>query len=120
MTAVANYPSVSNHTVEFTPNRYSVLYTLKGQHQHVPCSSEEEAQHVLGLLITDGNRNPIGIYDSKADVFDWEIVGAYFHSQCDAEEQQLRENEVLNITRALRRRDASWMPGLMRKPGLFA
>jgi hypothetical protein len=66
---------------EFTTNRYSVLYTLKGQYQHVGCSSEEEAQYVLGTLMTDGNRIPIGIYDSKTDTFEWEIIGQYFHAQ---------------------------------------
>ncbi|KAA6440195.1 hypothetical protein FEM33_06205 [Dyadobacter flavalbus] len=104
----------------FSKNRYSVLYTLKGQYQHVGCSSQEEAQHVLGMLMTDGNRIPVGIYDSGTDTFEWEIIGQYFHSQDPISDQQERLHEILTISRALRRRDASWQPGHLQKPGFFA
>ncbi|GGC03863.1 hypothetical protein [Dyadobacter sediminis] len=105
---------------EFSKNRYSVLYTLKGQYQHVGCSSQEEAQHVLGMLMTDGNRIPVGIYDSQTDSFEWEIIGQYFHSQDPISDQQERLQEILTISRALRRRDASWQPGFMQTPSFFA
>ena len=104
----------------FTKNRYSVLYTLKGQYQHVGCSSEEEAQHVLGMLMTDGNRIPVGIYDSATDSFEWEIIGQYFHSQDPISAQQERLHEVLTISRSLRRRDSSWQPGHLQTPSFFA
>ena len=105
---------------ESSANRYSVLYTLKGQYQHVGCSSEEEAQYVLGMLMTDGNRIPVGIYDSNTDSFEWEIIGQYFHSQDSMNDQQERLHEVLTISRTLRRRDASWQPGYLQKPSFFA
>ena len=105
---------------EFSKNRYSVLYTLKGRYQHVGCSSEEDAQHVLGTLMTDGNRIPVGIYDSKTDSFEWEIIGQYFHSRHPVMDQQERLHEILTISRALRRRDASWQPGHLQKPSFFA
>jgi hypothetical protein len=100
----------NNQSQEFTKNRYSVLYTLKGQYQHVGCSSQEEAQYVLGTLMTDGNRIPIGIYDSKTDTFEFEIIGQYFHAQDPATDQQARLHEILTVSRALRRRDGSWQP----------
>lgn len=105
---------------EFAPNRYSVLYTLKGQYQHVGCSSEEEAQHVLGTLMTDGNRIPIGIYDSKTDSFEWEIIGQYFHSQDLMSDAEERLQEALTVSRALRRRDSSWQPGFLGRASFFA
>jgi hypothetical protein len=105
---------------EFTKNRYSVLYTLKGQYQHVGCSSEEEAQYVLGTLMTDGNRIPIGIYDSKTDIFEWEIIGQYFHAQDPITDQQERLHEILTVSKVLRRRDSSWHPGVMGRVSFFA
>lgn len=105
---------------ELTKNRYSVLYTLKGQYQHAGCSSEEEAQHVLGMLMTDGNRIPVGIYDSKTDSFEFEIIGQYFHSQDPINDQHARLHEVLTISRSLRRRDSSWQPGHLQTPSFFA
>ncbi|WP_439556108.1 hypothetical protein [Dyadobacter sp.] len=105
---------------ELSKNRYSVLYTLKGQYQHVGCSSQEEAQHVLGTLQTDGHRIPIGIYDSQTDTFEWEIIGQYFHAQDSAAAQQERLHEVLTVARSLRRRDGSWQPGVLGRASFFA
>ncbi|TLV02741.1 hypothetical protein [Dyadobacter luticola] len=105
---------------EFSKNRYSVLYTLKGQYQHVGCSSQEEAQHVLGTLQTDGHRIPIGIYDSQTDTFEWEIIGQYFHSQNLMSDPEGRLEEVLTVSRALRRRDGSWQPGVLGRASFFA
>ena len=109
-----------NQSQEFTKNRYSVLYTLKGQYQHVGCSSQEEAQYVLGTLMTDGNRIPIGIYDSKTDTFEFEIIGQYFHAQDPATDQQQRLHEILTVSKALRRRDGSWQPGVLGRASFFA
>jgi len=105
---------------ESSKNRYSVLYSLKAQYHHVGCSSQEEAQAVLGMLMSDGNRIPVGIYDSKTDQFEWEIIGQYFHSQDPINDQRRRQDEILTISRALRRRDSSWQPGLLQKPSFFA
>ncbi|CAG5067286.1 hypothetical protein DYBT9623_00006 [Dyadobacter sp. CECT 9623] len=105
---------------EFTKNRYSVLYTLKGQYHHVGCSSQEEAQYVLGTQMTDGNRIPIGIYDSKNDTFEFEMIGEYFHSQDPTSAQQERLHEVLTVSRSLRRRDGSWHPEVLGRASFFA
>ena len=107
-------------TGESSKNRYSVIYSLKAQYHHVGCSSQEEAQAVLGMLMSDGNRIPVGIYDSKTDQFEWEIIGQYFHSQDPISDQRRRQDEILIISRALRRRDSSWQPGLLQKPSFFA
>jgi len=105
---------------EFSRNRYSVLYTLSSQYHHIGCSSQAEAQNVLGMLMTDGNRIPVGIYDAETDQFEWEIIGQYFHSQDPISDQRNRLEEVLTISRALRRRDSSWDAGYLQKPSFFA
>lgn len=120
-TSGTNAPKQSkNKNQEVSENRYSVLYTINGQYHHVGCSSQAEAQSALGILMTDGNRIPVGIYDAKTDLFEWEIIGQYFHSQDPISDQRSRLNEVLTISRALRRRDSSWQPGYLQKPGFFA
>jgi hypothetical protein len=105
---------------EVSENRYSVLYTFNGQYHHKGYSSETEAQAGLSMLMTDENRIPIGIYDAKTDSFAWEIIGQYLHSQDPAMEQHSRLEEILTISRALRRRDSSWQPGYLQRPSFFA
>ncbi|MCF2447119.1 hypothetical protein L0657_24405 [Dyadobacter sp. CY345] len=105
---------------EISENRFSVLYKYKSQYHHIGCSSQSQAQSTLGMLMTDGDRIPVGIYDAKTDLFEWEIVGQYFHSQDPISEQSRRLDEVLNIARALRRRDSSWQPGYLQRPSFFA
>jgi|GEM_PF-1718831 len=109
-----------NNDSETSENRYSVIYTRDGHYHHVGCSSQTEAQTVLGLMMTDEDRIPVGIYDSSTDLFEWEMIGQYFHSQDPISEQNSRLAEVLTIARALRRRDSSWQPGYLQRPGLFA
>jgi hypothetical protein len=108
------------HNQEVSKNRYSVLYTLNGQYHHKGYTSETDAQAALSMLMTDGNRIPVGIYDAKTDSFEWEIIGQYLHSKDPVSEQHSRINEVLTIARALRRRDSSWQPGYLQRPGFFA
>ncbi|TDE12108.1 hypothetical protein [Dyadobacter psychrotolerans] len=105
---------------DVSENRFSVLYLLNGHYNHVGCSSQEEAQSVQSTMMTDENRIPIGIYDAKGDTFEWEMIGEYFHSQDSASEQKERLEEVLTMARTLRRRDSSWEPGVLQRPGLFA
>ena len=120
MIQVQKHTKQGKSSQEITKNRYSVLYTLKGQYQHVGCSSEEEAQHVLGSLMTDGNRIPIGIYDAQTESFEWEIIGQYFYSQDLMSNPEERLLEAITISKALRRRDGSWQPGVMGRASFFA
>lgn len=105
---------------DVSENRYSLIYTLNAQYHHIGYSSQEEAQHAMSIMMTDENRIPIGIYDEKTDSFEWEMIGQYFHSQDPIEDQHRRLNEILTVARALRRRDSSWLPGYLQKPGFFA
>lgn len=107
-------------TEEYSENRYSVLYMLNDQYQHVGCPNQEEAQLVQSLMLTDENRVPVGIYDSRTDSFEWEIVGEYLSAQGSGEHQRDLEEAILTIARALRRRDASWHPEYLQRPSFFA
>ena len=109
-----------NADVEFSENRYSVLYLRSDQYHHVGCSTQADAQSVLGRMMTDEDRIPVGIYDQKTDVFEWEIIGQYFHSKDSEADQQERYEHILTIARALRRRDGSWQPGYLQRPSFFA
>ncbi len=104
----------------YSENRYSVIYTLNEQYQHVGCPTQEEAQLVQSLMLTDENRVPVGIYDSRTDSFEWEIVGEYLAARGSDEHQRNREEVILTIARALRRRDASWHPEYLQRPSFFA
>jgi len=115
-----NKTGFSEQNEVVSKNSYSVLYTLNAQYHHVGCSSQEEAQSAMAILMTDANRIPVGIYDSKNDSFEWEMIGQYFHSQDPISDQQERMNEVLTAARVLRRRDSSWQPGYLQRPSFFA
>ncbi len=117
---ITSFDKPNGEDKEYFENRYSVLYTLNGQYQHIGCSSQAEAQSVQGIMMTDGNRIPVGIYDAATDSFEWEMIGQYFHSQDSLTEQHNRLEEVLTVARVLRRRDSSWQPGYLQKPGFFA
>ncbi len=105
---------------KYSQNRYSVLYMLNDQYQHVGCPTQEEAQLVQSLMLTDENRVPVGIYDSRTDSFEWEIVGEYLAAKGSDDHQRDREEAILTIARALRRRDASWHPEYLQRPSFFA
>lgn len=105
---------------EYSANRYSVLYTLNDQYQHVGCPTQEEAQLVQSLMLTDENRVPVGIYDSRTDSFEWEIVGEYLATKGSDDHQRDRHEAILTVARALRRRDASWHPEYLQRPSFFA
>lgn len=90
------------------------------QYQQIGCDTQEEAQLVQGMLLTDGDRIPVGIYDSKNDSFEWEIVGEYLAGRGSDEHQRRREEAILTIARSLRRRDGSWHPAYLQRPSFFA
>lgn len=105
---------------EYSENRYSVLYKLNDQYQHIGCPTQEDAQLVQGLMLTDHNRVPVGIYDSRTDSFEWEIVGEYLAETGSDEQFSDKQEAILTIARALRRRDASWHPTYLQRPSFFA
>ncbi|QJW90018.1 hypothetical protein HNV11_11845 [Spirosoma taeanense] len=101
--------------------RYSVLYLLQEQYHHIGCTSYAQARTVLQTLLQDSRRTPVGIYDAKTELFEWEPGGQQAYNQASIEEQSRQAEQVITIAQALRRRDASWHPALnFQRPSFFA
>lgn len=102
-------------------NRFSVLYMLNGQYHHLGAATQSEAMSVLQNLAKNTKRVPVGIYDAKTELFEWEPGRQKEYNQGDIEEQGKLAGQIITIAQALRRRDASWQPaGTFRRPSFFA
>lgn len=101
--------------------RYSLIYLLKDQYQHIGFDKHPDAKVVLEQLINDPKRTPIGIYDAKTELFDWVPAYQAHFDQASIEEQAQHGNGIITIAQALRRRDSSWHPADgFRRPSFFA
>lgn len=101
--------------------RYSLIYLLNDQYQHVGFVSHSEAEAIMAQLLTNTKRTPIGIYDAKTELFQWASPHQLPYNQASTEEQAQRGNGIISIAQALRRRDASWHPADgFGRPGFFA
>jgi hypothetical protein len=98
--------------------RYSVVYLLREQYRQLNCSTREQAREALNLLLEDEDRTPVGIYDDKTELFEWEHSLREEYEKASMKEQGQRGAEIINIAQALRRRD--WDLGEFRRPSLFA
>ena len=101
--------------------RYSTLYLLNEQYQHIGSSSYSEAQAILQRIVADHKRTPVGIYDSKTELFEWEPTRQHEYNQSAIGEQGKLADQVIPIAQALRYRDTTWQrTGNFRRPGFFA
>ncbi|WP_375444952.1 hypothetical protein [uncultured Fibrella sp.] len=101
--------------------RYSLVYLLKDQYQHIGFTDRTDAEGLLRQLLTDSKRVPIGIYDAKTELFDWAPSYKAHFDQASTEEQASRGNSIITIAQSLRRRDSSWHPADgFRRPSFFA
>ena len=78
----------------------------------------QQAREALSLLLEDEERTPVGIYDDKTELFEWEHSLREEYEKASMKEQGQRGAEIINIAQALRRRD--WDLGEFRRPSLFA
>lgn len=102
-------------------NRFSVLYLLNDQYHQVGSNSHDEAVALLDKLQTTTKRIPVGIYDAKTELFEWEPSQEEQYNQADIEEQGRLGIQIITIAQALRRRDSSWQPTSgFRRPSFFA
>lgn len=102
-------------------NRFSVLYLLRERHQHIICQTLEEARSVLHTIAASKGRIPIGIYDAKTELFEWESGQQRQHTEAGISEQGNVDEQIITISQALRRRDASWqVKRNMQRPSFFA
>ncbi len=127
---IENWVEAKNNSKNYAPvavendrylNGISVIYKLKEQYYHVVCNTYLEADHILQTILTDEKRIPAGIYNAVTNHFDWEIMGQY-HFEVDPINKSVSDADerIKSIAEALRRRDASWIPGHYQSNSLFA
>ncbi|GAB3800190.1 hypothetical protein GCM10028819_25020 [Spirosoma humi] len=94
---------------------------LNGQYHHISLATYSDAQSVLQNLSKNTKRVPVGIYDAKTELFEWEPDRQKNYNQASIEEQGRLADQIVTIAQALRRRDASWQPAsMLRRPSFFA
>lgn len=103
-----------------TPNRYSVVYLLKDQHHHLGCATPAQARVILGVLHDDPERMSLGVYDDKTELFEWDSALRDEYEKASMKEQGVRGQEIINIAKALRRRDSSWDSNGFQRPTFFS
>lgn len=102
-------------------NRFSVIYQFREQYHHVSCNSRAEAESILQLVANHKGRKPVGIYDAKTELFDWDASRQEQYERASFEGQGQLGEQIITIAQALRRRDASWQAtGEVRRPSFFA
>lgn len=101
-------------------NRFSVLYLFHERHQHVGCTTYLRAQEILLALSADPTRTPLGIYDDKTELFEWDPSLRSEFDRAEIREQGARGHEIISIAQALRRRDSSWESYEFRRPSVFS
>jgi hypothetical protein len=99
--------------------RFSVIYLLREQYHHIACNTRSEATEVLQKLQLDMKRTPVGVYDAKTELFEWEPTRQHTYNGANIQEQSKLADQIITIAQALRHRDANWIPALNR-PSFFA
>lgn len=82
-------------------NRFSILYLLKGQYQHISYPTRTEAYTVLESFAMNHKGIPLGVYDAKTELFYW-VLPQFEYNQMSIEEQGKRGEEVINVIQSLR------------------
>lgn len=101
--------------------RFSVLYLLRERYHHIGCATHSEAKTLLQNLSADRKRLPVGIYDDKTELFEWEPIRQREYNQAGIEDQGKLGDQIITIAQALRRRDSNWQEiGEFQQPGFFA
>lgn len=94
---------------------------LGEQYQHVGSTTYTDAQAILHKIVADPKRTPVGIYDGKTELFEWEPTRQQEYNQAAIDEQGKLADQVIPIVQALRYRDATWQfTGTFRRPSFFA
>lgn len=109
------------HLIILIMKRYSVLYLLQERYHHIGCTTHAQADSVLQKLSTNKRRIPVGIYDAKTELFEWEPTRERDYNQAGIEEQGKRGDQIITIAQALRRRDSGWQKAdKFQHPSFFA
>ncbi len=111
---------IENPDKLYYKNRYSVLYLLKDQYQHIGCSTYEEAQAAIKALLDDQDRFVVGVYDDRTELFEWDAALRDEYEKASMRDQGRSAEQITRIAQALRRRDSSWDSADFNRPSFFA
>ncbi|MFD2936807.1 hypothetical protein [Spirosoma flavum] len=89
-------------------NRFSVIYLLKQQYQHIYCATHAEAESIMERMLTQKGHTPIGIYDAKTELFYWEPKRQDQYNHARIEEQGQLGDQITTIAQTLRNQDEAW------------
>lgn len=105
---------------DYCTNRYSVVYLFKEHYRHLGCSSYAAAQATLKTLTDHNERIPVGIYDDRTELFEWDAALRDEYEKASMKDQGRKGEEIIGLVQAMRRRDSSWDSREFRRPSFFA
>lgn len=83
-------------------NRFSVIFLFRKQFHHIYSTTLAEAETALQHLLTQKDKEPIGIYDAKTELFYWEPKRQIKYDQAPIEEQGPLGDQITAIAKKLR------------------
>lgn len=91
-------------------NRFSVIYLFEEQFYHIYSATHAEAEIALQELHTQDEKEPIGIYDAKTELFYWESKRQLKYDKAPIEEQGPLGDKITIIAKNLRQQGDSQQP----------
>lgn len=83
-------------------NRFSVIYLFKEQFYHIYSATHAEAEAALQQLHAEDEKEPVGIYDAKTELFYWESKRQLKYDKAPIEEQGPLGDKITVIAKNLR------------------
>lgn len=84
-------------------NRYSIVYLLEEQYYQLSAPTVAEADALLHQIWAEQRGVPIGIYDAKTELFQWEPNRQRMYDQLSIEEQARYDQTIVAQVQELRR-----------------
>ncbi|GAA4466287.1 hypothetical protein GCM10023189_48100 [Nibrella saemangeumensis] len=85
--------------------RFSVVYRLKEQYYHIPCSTYIKATMLLRKAHSTPFGKPVGIYDAKTELFQWGPLQQHLYNTLSLGEQGRQGSAIINQVQVLRQQD---------------
>ncbi|GAB3164421.1 hypothetical protein [Telluribacter humicola] len=96
---------ITNLSQGAATKRYSVIYLHDEEYHQIGCDTYLQAQTILEGLSADAAQKPVGIFDAKTELFEWEPERQQLYNQASIGEQGKRAEEIINIAQVLRLHD---------------
>lgn len=107
----------TNQRIILYMERFSVVFISSEQYHQISCATQAEAAAMLKQVFIDQDKEPIGIYDAKTELFDWEPVQKHQYDKLGVEEQGRLGNHLISIAQTLRQQEQQRQePGIIQEP----